>query len=155
MNIKHDCVTSNAVVAKWQWSFWWHHSIPNLLINLHIGTIQICRFKEKYNLSWNIPWLHVHIYRFNFILIGYCLIFLDFCNMYHSFSVWMGMHIYFACIVFFFVTSGPSASIFRITAHAFSFLFPGHYLDQKRLKQGLYRHPWDDISYVMPEHYAS
>jgi ATP citrate (pro-S)-lyase len=29
--------------------------------------------------------------------------------------------------------------------------FVGHYLDQKRLKQGLYRHPWDDISYVMPE----
>jgi len=29
--------------------------------------------------------------------------------------------------------------------------FIGHYLDQKRLKQGLYRHPWDDISYVMPE----
>jgi len=28
----------------------------------------------------------------------------------------------------------------------------GHYLDQKRLKQGLYRHPWDDISYVLPEH---
>lgn len=30
-------------------------------------------------------------------------------------------------------------------------LFPlsvGHYLDQKRLKQGLYRHPWDDISYI-------
>jgi hypothetical protein len=27
----------------------------------------------------------------------------------------------------------------------------GHFLDQKRLKQGLYRHPWDDISYVMPE----
>ena len=26
--------------------------------------------------------------------------------------------------------------------------FVGHYLDQKRLKQGLYRHPWDDISYV-------
>jgi succinyl-CoA synthetase alpha subunit len=24
----------------------------------------------------------------------------------------------------------------------------GHYLDQKRLKQGLYRHPWDDISYM-------
>jgi ATP citrate (pro-S)-lyase len=22
----------------------------------------------------------------------------------------------------------------------------GHHLDQKRLKQGLYRHPWDDIS---------
>lgn len=29
--------------------------------------------------------------------------------------------------------------------------FIGHYMDQKRLKQGLYRHPWDDISYVMPE----
>ncbi|RXG72787.1 ATP-citrate synthase [Armadillidium vulgare] len=25
--------------------------------------------------------------------------------------------------------------------------FIGHHLDQKRLKQGLYRHPWDDISY--------
>jgi ATP citrate (pro-S)-lyase len=25
--------------------------------------------------------------------------------------------------------------------------FVGHYVDQKRLKQGLYRHPWDDISY--------
>lgn len=31
-------------------------------------------------------------------------------------------------------------------------LLLGHYLDQKRLKQGLYRHPWDDISYVLPEH---
>lgn len=30
--------------------------------------------------------------------------------------------------------------------------FIGHYMDQKRLKQGLYRHPWDDISYVIPEH---
>ena len=26
--------------------------------------------------------------------------------------------------------------------------FIGHYLDQKRLKQGLYRHPWDDINYL-------
>jgi ATP citrate (pro-S)-lyase len=26
--------------------------------------------------------------------------------------------------------------------------FIGHHLDQKRLKQGLYRHPWDDISYI-------
>ncbi|CAF1184190.1 unnamed protein product [Adineta steineri] len=26
-----------------------------------------------------------------------------------------------------------------------------HFLDQKRLRQGLYRHPWDDISYVLPE----
>ncbi|KAJ3222505.1 citrate synthase [Chytriomyces hyalinus] len=29
--------------------------------------------------------------------------------------------------------------------------FIGHFLDQKRLKQGLYRHPWDDISYLVPE----
>lgn len=29
--------------------------------------------------------------------------------------------------------------------------FIGHYLDQKRLKQSLYRHPWDDISYILPE----
>ena len=27
--------------------------------------------------------------------------------------------------------------------------FIGHFLDQKRLKQGLYRHPWDDISYIV------
>jgi len=27
----------------------------------------------------------------------------------------------------------------------------GHYLDQKRLKQGLYRHPWDDIAYMIPD----
>jgi ATP citrate (pro-S)-lyase len=26
--------------------------------------------------------------------------------------------------------------------------FIGHHLDQKRLKQGLYRHPWDDITYL-------
>ncbi|KAI8813078.1 citrate synthase-like protein [Cladochytrium replicatum] len=32
--------------------------------------------------------------------------------------------------------------------------FIGHYLDQKRLKQGLYRHPWDDISYLTPEQEA-
>lgn len=29
--------------------------------------------------------------------------------------------------------------------------FIGHYIDQKRLKQGLYRHPWDDISYLSPD----
>lgn len=28
--------------------------------------------------------------------------------------------------------------------------FIGHYIDQKRLKQGMYRHAWDDISYVLP-----
>lgn len=26
--------------------------------------------------------------------------------------------------------------------------FIGHHLDQLRLKQPLYRHPWDDISYI-------
>ncbi len=26
--------------------------------------------------------------------------------------------------------------------------FIGHFLDQKRLKQGLYRHPWEDIVYL-------
>ncbi|KAG6459188.1 hypothetical protein O3G_MSEX011249 [Manduca sexta] len=26
----------------------------------------------------------------------------------------------------------------------------GHYLDQKRMKQPLYRHPWDDITYMSP-----
>ena len=25
-----------------------------------------------------------------------------------------------------------------------------HYLDQKRLKTSLYRHPWDDITYLLP-----
>lgn len=29
--------------------------------------------------------------------------------------------------------------------------FIGHYLDQKRLKQSLYRHPWDDICYMCAE----
>jgi len=29
--------------------------------------------------------------------------------------------------------------------------FIGHYLDQKRLKQGLYRHDVDDIAYVLPD----
>jgi len=24
----------------------------------------------------------------------------------------------------------------------------GHFLDQKRMAQPLYRHPWDDITYV-------
>ncbi|HAA55425.1 MAG TPA: ATP citrate synthase [Myxococcales bacterium] len=27
----------------------------------------------------------------------------------------------------------------------------GHYMDQKRLKSALYRHPWDDILYLLPE----
>ena len=32
--------------------------------------------------------------------------------------------------------------------------FSGHFLDQKRLKQGLYRHPWDDISYLSADQIA-
>ena len=26
-----------------------------------------------------------------------------------------------------------------------------HFLDQKRLRTGLYRHPWDDITYLLPD----
>jgi len=33
--------------------------------------------------------------------------------------------------------------------------FIGHYLDQKRLKQPLYRHPWDDITYIKAEETAA
>ncbi len=29
--------------------------------------------------------------------------------------------------------------------------FMGHIIDQKRMKQGLYRHPWEDIQYMMPD----
>ncbi|MFE3845491.1 citrate/2-methylcitrate synthase [Thermoplasmatota archaeon] len=29
--------------------------------------------------------------------------------------------------------------------------FMGHIMDQKRLKSRLYRHPWDDINYMMPD----
>lgn len=29
--------------------------------------------------------------------------------------------------------------------------FIGHFIDQRQLKQGLYRHPWDDISYLKPD----
>jgi hypothetical protein len=28
----------------------------------------------------------------------------------------------------------------------------GHYFDQKRLKTPLYRHPWDDVLYDVPDH---
>jgi ATP citrate (pro-S)-lyase len=27
----------------------------------------------------------------------------------------------------------------------------GHFLDQKRLQARLYRHPWDDVLYMLPE----
>lgn len=47
-----------------------------------------------------------------------------------------------------FVSNGALNGIFVLGR---SIGFIGHFLDQKRLKQGLYRHPWDDISYVMPE----
>jgi ATP citrate (pro-S)-lyase len=26
-----------------------------------------------------------------------------------------------------------------------------HFLDQKRLRTGLYRHPWEDITYLLPQ----
>jgi citrate synthase len=29
--------------------------------------------------------------------------------------------------------------------------FMGHIMDQKRLSSRLYRHPWDDIAYMMPD----
>uniref|UniRef100_H3A1H0 ATP citrate synthase n=1 Tax=Latimeria chalumnae TaxID=7897 RepID=H3A1H0_LATCH len=48
-----------------------------------------------------------------------------------------------------FLENGPTK---KLPPPCPSLLFLGHYLDQKRLKQGLYRHPWDDISYVLPEH---
>ena len=38
-----------------------------------------------------------------------------------------------------------------ITLYILHHYYIGHYLDQKRLKQGLYRHPWDDISYLTPD----
>jgi len=42
---------------------------------------------------------------------------------------------------------------YSLISHLFLYLniFLGHFLDQKRLRQGLYRHPWDDISYILPE----
>ena len=43
------------------------------------------------------------------------------------------------------------ASLEYIFKNLLTLHISGHYLDQKRLKQGLYRHPWDDISYVLPE----
>eukprot|EP00697_Spironema_sp_BW2_P001718 gnl/Spiro4/12315_TR6495_c0_g1_i1.p1 gnl/Spiro4/12315_TR6495_c0_g1~~gnl/Spiro4/12315_TR6495_c0_g1_i1.p1 ORF type:complete len:1132 (-),score=366.02 gnl/Spiro4/12315_TR6495_c0_g1_i1:60-3389(-) len=33
--------------------------------------------------------------------------------------------------------------------------FIGHYLDQTRMKEGLYRHPTDDIAYMLPEQQAN
>lgn len=52
----------------------------------------------------------------------------------------------------------PFFSAFVNSSFFFYFLFlcdtTGHYLDQRRLKQGLYRHPWDDISYILPEKYS-
>ncbi|EDV27248.1 uncharacterized protein TRIADDRAFT_22398 [Trichoplax adhaerens] len=47
-----------------------------------------------------------------------------------------------------YIESGTLNGIFVLGR---SMGFIGHFLDQKRLKQGLYRHPWDDISYIMPE----
>lgn len=33
--------------------------------------------------------------------------------------------------------------------------FIGHHLDQKRLQSGLYRHPWDDITYLVGQEFVS
>ena len=46
-----------------------------------------------------------------------------------------------------FIKSGALSGLFVLGR---SIGFVGHYLDQGRLGQGLYRHPWDDISYLMP-----
>lgn len=43
----------------------------------------------------------------------------------------------------------PKFTLYHVSMS--NFIIAGHFLDQKRLKQGLYRHPWDDISYIMPE----
>lgn len=53
-----------------------------------------------------------------------------------------------------FIGEIGSLASWSISDSCFSF-FAGHYLDQKRLKQGLYRHPWDDISYILPEQSSS
>ena len=47
-----------------------------------------------------------------------------------------------------FVKSGLLSGLFVLGR---SIGFIGHYLDQRQLKQGLYRHPWDDISYLTPD----
>ena len=45
----------------------------------------------------------------------------------------------------------PYASCLLVTSGILCLYSSGHYLDQRRLKQGLYRHPWDDISYLSPD----
>ena len=51
-----------------------------------------------------------------------------------------------------FIKSGALSGLFVLGR---SIGFVGHFLDQGRLGQGLYRHPWDDISYLMPNANAS
>jgi len=46
-----------------------------------------------------------------------------------------------------FVQIGTLNGLF-VLARSIGFI--GHYLDQRRLRQGLYRHPWEDISYRLP-----
>ncbi len=43
------------------------------------------------------------------------------------------------------ISNGTLNALF-VTGRSIGFI--GHYLDQKRLKQGLYRHPYDDIAYM-------
>jgi succinyl-CoA synthetase alpha subunit len=47
-----------------------------------------------------------------------------------------------------FVDLGTLNSLFVLGR---SIGFMGHIMDQKRLKSRLYRHPWDDIQYLMPD----
>lgn len=57
-----------------------------------------------------------------------------------------------SCVFIAMVYTVPIPDAFTMCDDQSFFSSTGHYLDQKRLKQGLYRHPWDDISYVLPEH---
>lgn len=67
------------------------------------------------------------------------------------------------CLWWFLLASHPSTDSLRLFSLQIGTLnglfvlgrsigFIGHYLDQKRLKQGLYRHPWDDISYLTTDY---
>lgn len=70
-----------------------------------------------------------------------------FKNVFHNFVKFL---IFFSEEAQEYINIGAINSLFVLGR---SIGFIGHYMDQKRLKQGLYRHPWDDISYVLPEQY--
>ncbi|VDN11544.1 unnamed protein product [Dibothriocephalus latus] len=73
-----------------------------------------------------------------------------------------GLHCPFCCETAFLPTSVLCLLLpipILTTLPLFGLLYPfappfpssGHYLDQRRLHQSLYRHPWDDISYKLPK----